>query len=53
MKTFETLSESEARLVIGGTINAGIEFFGICAALFIAGWECGRGLAQEVKTWFK
>jgi hypothetical protein len=52
MKNFRNISEDEAKLINGGSITAGVEFFGICAAIFYAGWECGRGMALEVKSWF-
>jgi hypothetical protein len=52
MEKLRNLSEAEARRISGGSIAAGVEFFGICLAIFYAGWECGRGLAREVKSWF-
>lgn len=52
MENFSSISEKEAKLVNGGSIIEGIELFGVCVAIFYAGWECGRGLAREVKSWF-
>lgn len=52
MKNLVNITEDEAKRIHGGTIVAGVEFFGVCVAIFYAGWECGRGLAREVKTWF-
>ena len=52
MKNFVNISEEEAKRTFGGAIADGVEFFGACVALLYAGWECGRGLAREVKSWF-
>ena len=52
MEKFIELTEEEGKIICGGTINAGIEFVGLCIAIFAAGFECGRSLAREVKTWF-
>ena len=52
MKENIYLSEDEVKLINGGAIVEGVEFFGICVALFLAGWEVGRGMAREVKSWF-
>ena len=52
MKNFVDITEDEAKRIQGGAIVEGVEFFGICVAIFYAGWECGRGLAREVKSWF-
>ena len=52
MKPFNSISQKDAKLINGGAIIDGIEAVGICVGLFYAGWECGRGLAREVKSWF-
>lgn len=52
MKQFKSISQKDAKLINGGSIMAGIEAVAICVGLFYAGWECGRGMAKEVKSWF-
>lgn len=52
MDDFRRLSEKEAIFINGGSISAGVEFVAICVGIFYAGWECGRGLGREVKSWF-
>ena len=52
MKNLIVISKEEAKIINGGTIIAGVEFFGVCFGIFYAGWECGRGIGREIKSWF-
>lgn len=51
MKDFIILSDKEAKLINGGSMLNGASFVGVCVALFMAGWECGRAVGREIKSW--